>query len=228
MNGQVGPVLGLVEIGERGAAAAPARGGGAVHRTETFLAIAVQVLGLAIAGLLAGLDKGAEQRADIGLGRGHVQRAVAAMVVVGALVVGLGLAEVGQAVGVAPVLQRLVLCPAVVVHGVAADIDHAIDQRRTAQPLAAALRHAAVVHMRLGLGHIGPVISRALQRIRQRRRHLGAPVQAPVRAPSFQQQHRDIGILGQPRGQHAAGRARADDDVVVLMDCLHGAISLFA
>ncbi|MCY1309267.1 hypothetical protein D9M70_593460 [compost metagenome] len=150
------------------------------------------------------------------------------MVVVGALVVGLGLAEVGQAVGVAPVLQRLVLCPAVVVHRVAADIDHAVDQRRTTQPLAAALRHAAVVHVRLGLGDVGPVVGGALQRIRQRGRHLRAPVQAPVGAARFQQQHRDTGVFSQPRRQHAACRAGADDDVVVLLDCLHGAISLFA
>ena len=35
------------------------------------------------------------------------------------------------------------------------------------------------------------------------------------RAAGLEQQHRDRRVLAQPVGQHAAGRAAADDDVVV-------------
>ena len=225
---QVRALARRVEVGQRGAAAPPVGGGGAVHRAEAFLTVAVQVVGAGVAGLLARAHEGLEQRADVGLRRGDVQRALAAVPVVGALVAGLGLAEIGQAVGVAPALQAGLLRPALVVHRVAADVDHAVDQRRAAQALAAALRHAPPAHVRLGLGDVGPVVGGALQRVGQRGGHLRAPVEPPVGAAGLQQQHRHVGILGQPRGQHAAGRASADDDVVelvgqgVLLDLRHG------
>src|SRR5690606_33790832 len=51
--------------------------------------------------------------------------------------------------------------------------------------------------------------------------HLGAEVQAMVRAAGLQQQHADGRVLGQTGGQHVAGRAGADDDVVEFHgDCL--------
>src|SRR5699024_2851379 len=112
------------------------------------LLVAVEVLGARITGLDAGADHGVEQLAVVGLGRGHEQRAGVAVIVVGADVAGLGLAKIRQALGIVPVLQPFRLGPIVVIHGVAADVTHAVDQRGAAQPLAAAAIHAAVVHVR--------------------------------------------------------------------------------
>ncbi len=215
VDGQVRPLLGLVQITAR-RAGTPALGrDGAIHRAEAFLLVAVEVIGTRIASLHAGFDHGMEQLVVVGLGCGHADRAIAAVVVVGADVARLGLAEVRQAVEVGPVLQPRCLGPVVVVQGVAADVAHAVDQRGTTQALAAAAVHAAVVHVRFGIGLVGPVVARALQRIRQRRRHLGAEIQPIVRAAGFQQQHADVGVLGQARGEHVTRRAGADDDVVI-------------
>ncbi len=215
VDGQVRPLPGLVQIAAR-RAGAPALGRhGTVHRAEAFLLVAVEVVGTRIAGLHTGFDHGVEQLVVVGLRRGHADRADTAVVVVGADVARLGLAEVRQAVEVGPVLQPRCLGPVVVVQGVAADVAHAVDQRGTTQALAAAAVHAAIVHVRFGIGLVGPVVARALQRIRQRGRHLGAEIQPIVRAAGFQQQYADLGVLGQARGQHITGRTRADDDVVV-------------
>ena len=161
-DGQVRSATGHVQIAARGAGAPAVGGDRAVHRAEAFLAIAVEVVGFRITGLHAGLDHGAEQGVVAGLGSAHAHRTVTAVVVVGADVAGFGLAEVGQAVEVAPVFQARRLGPAVVVHGVATDVTHAVDQRGAAQALAATTFHAAVVHVRFGIGLVGPVIAPAL------------------------------------------------------------------
>ena len=137
------------------------------------------------------------------------------MVGVGADVPAFGLAEVGQYVVVAPVGQAVLLRPVVEVQGVATDVAHAVDQRRAAQALAPATVHAAVVHMGLGIGLVAPVVRGALQRHGQCSRHLGPEVQAVVGQARFQQQDADIRIFGQAGRQDVAGRAGADDDVVV-------------
>ena len=192
-----------------------------VHRPETFLLVAVQVLGARVAGLHAGFDHGVEQGVVAVLRRGHAQGAAVAVVVIGADVAGLGLAEIRQAVMVGPILQPGPAGPAVIVHRVAADVAHAVDQRGAAQPLAAPALHAPVAHVRLGFGLVGPVVAPPLQREGQRRRHLGAEVEPVVRAAGLEQQHLHVGVLGQARGEHVAGRTGADDDVVVFLLGLH-------
>ena len=213
-DGQVRPLASLVQVAARGAGAPAVGRHGAVHRPEAFLAVAVEVVGARVAGLLAGFDHGMEQRVVAGLGCAHRHRAAVAVVVVGADVAGFRLAEVGQAVEVAPVFQAGLPGPVIEVQGVAADVAHAVDQRGTAQALAASAFHAAVVHVRLRVGLVGPVVAPALQRVGEGGGHLGAEVQAMVRAAGFQQQHADLGVLGQARGQHVTGRTGADDDVV--------------
>ncbi len=134
-DGQVGPAAGLVQVAAPGGGATALRGDGPVHGAEAFLLVAVEVIGSRVAGLHAGLDHRMEQRVVAGLRRGHADRAVAAMVVVGTDVPGFRLAEVRQAVEVAPVLEARLLGPAVEVQGVAADVAHAVDQRGAAQAL---------------------------------------------------------------------------------------------
>jgi len=216
-------VLGHVQVTACGTGPAPARGHGTVHRAEAFLLVAVEVIGARVAGLHAGLDHRVEQHVVAVLRGGHADWAVAAVVIVGADVARFRLAEVGQHVVVAPVLQTVEAGPLVEVHRVAADVAHAVDQRRTAQALAAAALHAPVVHVGFRLGFIGPVVAAALQGVGQRGRHLGAEVQAVVRAAGLQQQHADAGVFGEARGQRVAGRTGADDDVVVF--ALHRGVS---
>ncbi|MNH15208.1 hypothetical protein D3C79_748170 [compost metagenome] len=137
------------------------------------------------------------------------------MVVVGADVAGFRLAEIRQAVQVGPVFQAWQFGPAVEIHGVAADVAHAVDQRRATQALAAATFHAAAVHVRLRVGLVGPVVAAALQREGQRGWHLGAEVHAVVRATGLEQQDSYAFVFGQAGRQGVTGRAGTDDDVVI-------------
>ena len=66
----------------------------------------------------------------------------------------------------------------------------------------------------LRLGLVVPVHPVVHQIVGQRRRHLGLP--AAVAGPRLEQQHAHGRVGAQPVGQHAAGRAGADDDVVEL------------
>ncbi|MCY1362434.1 hypothetical protein D9M69_491500 [compost metagenome] len=213
-DGQVRAVARLVQVTAAGGGTAAFRGHGAVHGAETFLLVAVEVLGTRVAGLHTGFDHGVEQRIVTGLGRGHAHRAFAAVEIVGADVAGFRLAEIGQAVQVRPVFQSRKLGPAVEVHGVAADVAHAVDQRGATQALATAALHAAVVHVRLGVRLVGPVVAAALQREGEGGGHLGTEVQAIVRAAGFEQQHADVGVFGQAGRQDVTGGAGADDDVI--------------
>ncbi len=118
---------------------------------------------------------------------------------------------------VAPVFETRQLGPAVVVHGVAADVAHAVDQRGAAQALAAPAFHAATVHVWLRVGLVGPVVAPALQRESQGGGHLGAEVEAVVGAAGFEQQNGDAFVFGQAGGDGVTGRAGTDDDVVVFL-----------
>ena len=220
-DGQARPALRHVEVTARRAGAAAVRRDGPVHRAEAFLLVAVQVVGMRVTGLNAGLDHGVVQRVVVVLRRGHADRAVAAVIFVGADVAAFRLPEIGQAVAVGPVVKAGLARPVVVIQRVAADIAHAVDQRGAAKPLAAPAFHAAVVHVRLGIGQEGPVVAPALQREGQGGRHLGAEVEAVVRAAGFQQQDADAFVFGQPGGQDVAGRTGTDDDVVELLDGRH-------
>ena len=97
-----------------------------VHRPQPFLLVAIHVTGIGIARLLAGIHKSAIKRIAAGT-RTHMQRARIAPVGVTALSPGLGLAEIGQAMGVGPVFQARTIRPSIVVKGVPTDVDHAID-----------------------------------------------------------------------------------------------------
>ena len=81
---------------------------------------------------------------------GDFQRPAGAVEVVGAARIVLGALEVGQHRVVVPALAAA-LAPFVVVGGVAAHIDHAVDRAGAAQHLAARLVHDAVVELGLGL-----------------------------------------------------------------------------
>ena len=182
-----------------------------MHGAEAFLLVAVVVRGLRISRLLAGLDEGAVQRVAHLVAAAGVKRPLAAAVCVGAAFPGLGLAEIGQAVAIAPAGGARGL-PFVEIAGVAAHVDHAVDRGRAAQHLAARTVDAPAVQIGLGLGLEAPVVALHVHGDRERGRHLDEDA-APA-AACLEQQHADALVLAQPVGQHAAGRAGADDHVI--------------
>lgn len=194
-DSQIRATARLIEVTARGAGATPLRRHGTVHWAETFLLIAVEIVGARIARLYASLYHCMEQRIVVLLRRGDAHRAVAAVIIVGTDIAGFRFTIVGQTVEVAPVLQSRRGGPVIEVHGVAADIAHAVNERRSAQPFTASALHTAMVHMRFWLGLVGPVIAFALQRESQRGRHLGAEVKTVIRAARFQQQDGSVGIF---------------------------------
>ena len=201
---------GRPQIRHRGApAAAPVRRH--VHPAEAFLPVAVHVVGLRVPGLPSRVDERAIERI-LHRARRDVERAAAAAIVVGALEARFGALEIGQAVRVRPVREALRVGPAVVVERVAADVDHAVDRRRAAEHAPARARHAAPVHVRLGLGRVRPVVGVVGERVGERRRHVDED--AASGRPGLDQQDFDLRLPGQPVREHASGRPRADDDVV--------------
>src|SRR5262249_59007146 len=104
--------------------------------------------------------------------------------------------------------------PLAVRGGWAAHRDQGVDGGGAADHLAARIVEAAAVEplLRLGLEH--PVRARIADGEEVADRDVEPdPV---VVAAGFEQQHARCWIGGEPVRQHAAGRARADDDVVVL------------
>ena len=126
-NSQIRTRAGLVEIAARGAGAASLRRHGTIHRAKPFLLVAVEIVGARVAGLYAGFNHRVEQRIVALLWRGDADRAVAAVVIVGADIAGFRFAVVGQAVQVAPVLKPRRRGPVIEIHSVAADIAHAVN-----------------------------------------------------------------------------------------------------
>jgi hypothetical protein len=105
------------------------------------------------------------------------------------------------------------LAPVVVVGGLAAHRDHGIDGRGAAQHLAAWIGEIAPGKARLGLGAVHPVRARIAdgEEVADR----DAEPDPVVVAARFEQEDAGARIGAQPVGEHAPGRAAADDDIVV-------------
>src|SRR5687768_13208751 len=131
------------------------------------------------------------------------------------------LAEERQHVVPAPALVAE-LAPLVIVARLAAHVDHAVDRGAAAQHLAARIIDRAPAEPRFGFGLEAPVGARVAHAIEIADRDVDPEV--VILAAGFEQQHGDIGIGGQAVGQQAAGRAAADDDVVVGAECFGYAV----
>ena len=143
----------------------------------------------------------------------HRQRTARAVIVVGAALLVLRLLEIGQHVVIAPA-DIAALTPAVVILVLAAHIKQAVDRARSAQHLAARLKHLASAKAGLRLGLVHPVDGFFLEQLAVADRHMDPDV--GILRAGFQQQHRMLAVGGKPIGEHAAGRTGADDDVVEL------------
>ncbi len=120
--------------------------------------------------------------------------------------------EVGQHVVPAPA-GKAELAPAVIIGRLAAHIDHGVDGRRAADHPAARIGDRAAAQIGLGRGLEHPVGARIADRVEIADRNMEPdPV---VAAAGLDDQHAVAGIAAQPIGEHAAGRAGADDDEIV-------------
>src|SRR5262249_48122165 len=102
--------------------------------------------------------------------------------------------------------------PMIKVAGLAADLEHAVDRGRAADHLAARMVDRSAVETGLGLRLEAPVPARIADGVAIADRHM-QPDRA-VGAAGLEQQDFGSWIGRQTVGEQAAGRARADDDVV--------------
>ena len=189
----------------------------AVERREAFLAVAVDVLGQLIAGLLGGREEGGEEGARGRSALQHERSIVAAPRIVRRRGEGcLHPLEVRQAMGEVPCRHPRIGAPALVVERIATLEDLAVDARGATQHLAPGVVDAPVVHERLRLGLVAPVVEAAADGERQGGRHVDEHVPRPVGPTCLQDEHAIARIGRQPIGQGAARRSPADDDEVVV------------
>jgi hypothetical protein len=209
LDRQVAPAPRGVQVRDR-RRAAPAVPRGELEIAGTLLARAVEVVGARDAELAGGGDQRLDELvplADVG----DVQRAVAAVVVARAARIALRLDEVAQRLARVPALgaERL---PAVEIPRLPADLDQAVDRARPAERAAARRVDLAPVQVRLRLGVEPPVEHRVEHRLAVADRDVEPRV--AVGRPRLEQQDGALSVLRQAVGEHAAGRAAADDHVV--------------
>ena len=209
-DGQVGTVFDRVQVSPRRTQPAPPVDI-AVKGPEAFLSVAVDILREGVTRLLDRLEKGTEKGIFTGA-RFQQQGAIDTMVFIGTDKAGFRAFKVGQIVGVVPVLHTGILAPALIVHGIAANVDHAVDAARAAQHLAPPVENTPVVHVRFRFALVTPVIEFVAQRDRQSGRHVDEDIPDIVGASGLQHQH-PVGRVGaEPVGQGAAGGTASHDD----------------
>src|SRR5262249_33651929 len=92
-------------------------------------------------------------------------------------------------------------------------IGHGVDRRRAADHLAARAFEPAAVHGRLRLGEVHPVVLAVVEEVGPADRDRDQRVAVPP--AGLEQKDARVSVFGEPRGEHAAGGAGADDDEVV-------------
>ena len=202
------------QIAARGAGPKPSVAG-VLHPADAVAGTGRQVIHVGTefqADLLAGLDRGEAQLRHVGGLRG-VQRAAGAVRCVGAgLPVLRPLEEWQYAVPRPTAIAEL--CPVIKILRLTAHIDHAVDRARPTQHAAARIGDGAAVGPRIGFRFETPGQGLMVQQL-----HVtGGDVdqRIPITPASLQQHDARARIFGEPVGQNAARRARADDDVVRL------------
>ena len=189
-------------------------GGRAAHPVALRHLVAADAVLRGAVEVVVALEPGLDRRLDPSVRHRVVRAALAdgqrpagAVVLALAALVVLAPLEVGEDLVVGPAGA-----PAVVVHAVAADVDHRVDRRRTTERLAARHVHHPVVAAGLGERRVVPVHV-GLEERAERGRYVDQLLL--VRRPRLDQEDRDVRVLAQTRGEHAARRPCSDDDVVV-------------
>jgi hypothetical protein len=104
------------------------------------------------------------------------------------------------------------LTPMVEIFGLTADIDHAVDRRRTAEHLAARPEHASVGGSRVGLGFVAPIDRRVGKGLAKAERDVNPAV--AVLTAGLEQQHPCRRVLTEPRRHRAPRRTGTNDDEI--------------
>src|SRR5262249_14614360 len=160
----------------------------------TLLGRAVEIVVARIAALLRRLAEGFRQR--VAAARvGDAERTARAMEGVGAALVVLRLAEIGQYILVAPA-DVAELPPVVKIRLLASDVDQPVDGARAAQHLAARRDYLPIVAMRLRLGGVAPVESPVGEQPAEAHRNVQPGM--PAVGPSLQQQDAVLPGGGEP------------------------------
>ena len=175
-----------------------------------FLHRSVEIVVARIAALHGGFHIGHGERMAVAQIR-NPERPAGAVKFVGAALVVLRLAEIGQHVVKAPA-GIAELPPVVEVLRLAADIDQAVDRARAAENLSARRDDIAVVAFGLRDGLVAPIVAAVGEQPAEAERDMQPRMQ--VAGARLQQQHAMAARRGEPIGQNAAGAAGPDDDEV--------------
>ena len=182
-----------------------------LHAADAHIVAAVEIVKPRQPDFPGGLHDRLDHRVPVGASS-DTQRAPAAPAGALPALPGFAAVEIGKNVGVRPSRQTG-LRPAVVVRGVTPYIGHGVYRGAPADDPGANAFQDAAVGLRFGLGVITPVVMPLVDELlHPHQRHLDPRV--VVHAAGLEHQNPDIGILGQPVGQHATRRSRADDYVV--------------
>ena len=166
---------------------------GQLIAAKALLRGAVKVLRHRIARLPSSLDDAGIEGMAGPLAPTDAQRAISAVIVIGTVLEAFGLFEIGQRIGIGPALQAH-LAPLIIVAGMAANIDHAIDGRRAAKPPTSGVPELAPIHVGFRLAPKAPIkITLLLDQRANACRH--AHQDRGVLAARFKQQHLHIRIF---------------------------------
>ena len=208
-NGQIASPHGRVQIAARRGHATALADGRLCHG-DAFLhgAVVIGVVGN------THLSRGGHDRIVEGTALvqiGDLQGAVAAAEFIVAARISFHFAEVRQDVTIAPAAIAQ-LRPGIIILGLAAHENHAVDGRRAAQQLAPRHIYGAVCAAFLWLRFIQPVGLGIINQTGKSNRHPGPGM---VGAPGLQQQNGKLAAGAQPVGQHRPRRPRTHNDEIV-------------
>ncbi|MCY1428894.1 hypothetical protein D9M71_447930 [compost metagenome] len=210
--GQHGEVGAVLDWPQEGLGGVPAHTAALVDlKISTALVVAgVEVIDLADAALLGGIAEGIEDRPTVALAF-DPPFTVTTMVLTGAGEVIFAGLEQRQHVLPGPAIVAL-LGPAVIVGGLAAHVDHAVDRGTATQHLAAWISQCATTQAGLRLGLEAPIGARVADAVEVTDGDVNPGI--VVAATRLQQQHAAGRVGGQTIGQQASGGTGPYDHVV--------------
>ena len=188
---QIGARQGGMQIGGGRAPAASVTDGELIG-AKALLLETIEIAGLFVASLNAGGDEAGIDRV-LGVGLGDMQRALGAMPGVPSPLQALGTFEIGEHIAIAPAGEAH-LAPLVIVAGMAADVDHAVDGGGAAPTLAARPPERTIIEVRLGLGPEAPIVV-ALGGDQAADAGGHAHEQGIILAAGFEEQDLDLGVF---------------------------------
>src|SRR6056297_817896 len=216
-HGQVGAPEDGKEVGRRDRTPlAPMRTVKILRHLKETRALLPDTVEVGIAGDLEAFAGGDERLRDGARGVliRHLHRAVLLVEIIRQARVALGPAEPRQHALPVPAVTAQI-GPFVIVTRLTTHIEHGVDRARPAMRTATWLISAPSIEARLRHRFQRPIIEPRPPRHHRSHKRGRADQDVTARAPRLDEAHRDRRILAQPCRQNAAGRAAADDDVII-------------